>query len=709
MNNKKWCSKSEYNASLPLVISLADELKVTPVTALLLVNRGIKDKESAEKFLTMSESRMYDPFLLPDMDKAVSRILKAVRNKEKTVIYGDYDVDGVTSVSILYKYLEELGNRPTYHVPSRTKEGYGVNNEAIDSFKNEGVTLIITVDTGITAVEEARYASSLGIDMVITDHHECQDIIPEAAAVVNPKRKDSKYPFTELAGVGVVFKLISAIEEKLHKESGNAENCPANVIGKYIDLVAVGTVADVMPLVDENRLFVSLGLLAMKENMRPALEMLLESASSGQSGSEKKTSVTSSTISYTLAPRINAAGRMESAETAVELFLSDDKERAGALALQLCEINRRRQEEENIIVSSAIKKIGKLSDEQKIIVLSEEDWSSGIIGIVASRITERFGIPSILISFEGEIGKGSGRSISGINLVEALGSCSDLLIKYGGHSLAAGLSIEKDKLEGFTKRINEYIKQQTRGQCLVPTVEYETELESSQINVQQAREQMLLEPFGVSNPLPVFRFSSARVTDIMELSGGKHTKMTLQKEGEIFTALLFGTARNTLDCVIGDEVDVLFNMNVNEFRGNVSVQMIVKDIRLCKEIVTRQDRMRYESVMNGEAHYRDENFLPTRDEIATVYLYIKRKAGQSRDDYTVIREIMNACSGRMNYVKIRIIVAILIETGLLSAQSFDKWGEVYRFSVNYVKNKVDIEKSPIYVRLKASVKKREEC
>lgn len=706
MNKKQWCNKSSYGTGDETVIALAKELNVTPVTALLLVNRGITDKKSEEMFLSLSENYMYDPFLLCDMDKAVERILKAVGNKEKTVIYGDYDVDGVTSVSILYKYLEELGNRPTYHVPSRTKEGYGVNNEAIDKFKEEGITLIITVDTGITAVEEAKYAASLGIDMVITDHHECQDVIPDAAAVVNPKRRDSKYPFTELAGVGVVFKLISAIEMRLYQMRGDNGNYLSGVTKKYMDLVAIGTVADVMPLVDENRLFVSLGLSVMKNNMRPALEMLLESAQSSQGSSERKIAVSSSTVSYTLAPRINAAGRMESAETAVELFLSDDKERAHSLAVQLCEINRRRQEEENIIVNSAIKKIGRITDDDKIIVLSENDWSSGIIGIVASRITERFGVPSILISFEGDIGKGSGRSISGINLVEALGSCSDLLIKYGGHSLAAGLSIERGNLESFTKRINEYIKAQTEGKCLVPTIEYETELSSAEVSVNQATQQMMLEPFGVSNPLPIYMISSVRIADIMELGGGKHTKILVRKDGILHTALLFGVPRITLDFVIGDEVDLLFNMTVNEFRSNVNVQMIVKDIRLCNDTVTKQERQRYREITEGGVFYRDENFLPSRDDIAMIYLYIKRKTGQTRDDYIVIREMIQSTAGRMNYVKVRIIVAILIEMGLVNAQSADEYGDVYRFAVNYVKNKVDIEKSPLYVKLKGAMQKR---
>ncbi len=697
MNNKQWCCKSSFKTDSPEVISLARDMSVSPLTALLLKNRGINEKSEAEKFLNMSDFYIYDPFLMPDMKKAVDRILQAVKNGEKMLIYGDYDVDGVTSVSILYKYLEELGNTPLYHVPSRMTEGYGVNNEAIDSFAKMGVTLMITVDTGITAVNEAEHAKNLGIDTVITDHHECQETIPNAVAVVNPKRQDSIYPFKELAGVGVVFKLICAIEMTLFKERGDKGNYLEGVCRKYLDLVALGTVADVMPLVDENRLMVSMGLSLMKNSIRPAIKMLLESALNEKQG-EKKFLISSSTVSYTLAPRINAAGRMESAESAVELFLSNNENEARELAIRLCEINKRRQDEENSIVASAIKQIGKLDEETKIIVLSEDNWSSGIIGIVASRITERFSLPSILISFEGDIGKGSGRSIGGINLVEALHSCCDLLEKYGGHSLAAGLTVKRENLDAFVKRINEYVALQTKGRDIIPTIEYETELSPLEITVKEANEQLLLEPFGVSNPTPVFMLANARVSDIMELSAGKHTKLLLEKDGVTFTALMFGSSRSTLDLYIGEYVDVLFTMNNNEFRGTVSVQLIVKDIRLCSDTLTKQERARYTQIADGAQYGREENILPTRDEMAKLYIYIKGKCGNSKDLYITARELMSFC--KLSYAKVKFSVKVLADSGLVNVQSFDKRGDVYRFGINYVKSKVDIENSPYYVRLK---------
>lgn len=704
MSEKRWCQRSEYNVSSPEVIDLAVKLGVTPVTALLLFNRNVRDKESAEKFLKLSENYMYDPFLIKDMDRAVPRILSAVENKEKIVIYGDYDVDGVTSVSILYMYLSEIGNTPMYYVPSRVREGYGVNREAIDKLKGEGVSLIITVDTGITACEETKYAKTLGIDMVITDHHECPEVLPEAEAVVNIKRSDCPYPFKELAGVGVVFKLICAMEMTRSKKG---DNYLSPISEKYLDLVAIGTVADVMPIADENRLFVSMGLSAMKRHMRPCIRMLLEASGSKTSSSENP-SVTSSTISYTLAPRINAAGRMESAESAVEFFLSGDPEKANELAYRLCDINRRRQEEENLIVDSAVKKIGKITEDTKIIVLSERDWSSGVIGIVASRITERFGLPSILISFdENGMGKGSGRSIKGINLVEALSDSADLLIKYGGHSLAAGLSISKENLPAFICRINNYIKTQSGDISFVPTIEYEAELSSREISAAQVNEQAQLEPFGVSNPTPIYRINEVTVDDVMELSGGKHTKLTVSKEGISHPVLLFGVPRNTLDIVAGDKADILFCMSVNEYRSVISVQMIGRDIRLSNGSIAKEERERFVSLMAGEAHYRDEDLLPSRDELAMVYRFIKNKAGHTRDDYISIREIISSYGGKIGYVKAKTALCVLADAELINCESHDENNDIYHISINYVKNKVDIERSPLLIRLRGNTVKRD--
>ena len=450
-----------------LVEDISDKLGVLPLTAKLLVARGNDSVLKAENFITLEENRFYNPYLMPDMEKAVQRILEAVDKKESVAIYGDYDVDGVTSVSILYMYLERLGLSPYYYIPDRAGEGYGVNNDAIDTFHEKNITLMITVDTGVTAIDEVEYAKTLGIDTVVTDHHECQSQLPDAVAVVNPRREDSKYPFAELAGVGVVFKLICAVEKRICERAGRTDGNIKEICDKYIDLTAVGTVADVMPLKDENRLIVALGLDVMQKHPRIGLTALREAAADvGGKDVSQLRPVSSSVISFTIAPRINAAGRMASANKAVELFLCSSADEAKRTAEQLCDINRMRQEEENSIIEAALDKINNEFDFEKdtVIVLAQENWHHGVIGIVSSRITERYGLPSILISFdENDVGKGSGRSVKGINLVDALTYCSDLLVKYGGHELAAGLTIERKNYDEFVKRINDYARQRVEN------------------------------------------------------------------------------------------------------------------------------------------------------------------------------------------------------------------------------------------------------
>ena len=699
MKKKEWRSRGNYTCDTPEILALSGELGITPITSVLLFNRGLTDREKAEAFMDRSESSLYSPFLMKDMDRAADRILRAADCRENTVIYGDYDVDGVTSVSILYKYLTSLGMKLSYYVPSREKEGYGVNTEAIDGFRKQGTTLIITVDTGITAVAEAEYASGLGIDMVITDHHECQKELPKAYALVDPKRPDCPYPFTGLAGVGVAFKLICAIEMLRTPDADPAE-VTKRMCREYIDLVAIGTVADVMPLTDENRVLVGLGIDGMRENTRTAVAMLLSESGSKAFDGGTGAGISSSTISYTIAPRINAAGRMESASLAVELFLSDDPVKARELAARLCDANLRRQEEENKIVGEVSERIGKSALTDHVIVLASDGWSSGIIGIVASRITERYGIPSILVTFDGDIGKGSGRSVPGIDLVEELAACSDLLIKYGGHSLAAGLAIERKNLVLFRERINADIAKLTAEKDLTPVIEYECEIAPTDITLRQTSEQQKLEPFGVSNPAPLFCMDHVTVSDVMELGGGKHTRLTVTKDGISHTALMFGTRRDSLDIVTGDRVNLLFSISENRFRGNVSVQLIVKDIALdCKDDLS-EDRKIYDGIIKGGRFTREDDYLPSRDEIAQVYRYIRDRVGGYREDRISLRRTALDFSGRMSYIKIKLAAAVLISAGLISADSGDKSGDLYRFGINYVKSKTDIERDPLYVRLK---------
>ena len=424
------------------ILDISSKLGCSYVLASLLVNRGYDTVESADKFLKKGQEILHDPFLLNDMDKAVARILSAISNNEKITIYGDYDVDGVTSVSILYLYLEKLGANVEYYIPCRKGEGYGVSISALTKLKDDGTKLIITVDTGVTAIEEAKYAKSCGIDFLVTDHHECTDVLPEAVAVINPKRHDTTYPFPNLAGVGVVFKLLCAIESVYRNV--NMHEATKRISIDYSDLTAIGTIADVMPVTDENRIIIAYGLYRAERTDKIGLETLIRICRNGDGKiikSKSKKKFTSGFVGFTIAPRINAAGRISSASSAVELFLAKNATVAEKYAQDLCEINRERQFTENKIAEEAndfIEENGYFMN--SMIILDNAEWHHGVIGIVSSRVSDKYGVPSILISFEGNedpndpeaIGKGSGRSVPGMNLVDALSSCSDILEKFGG-------------------------------------------------------------------------------------------------------------------------------------------------------------------------------------------------------------------------------------------------------------------------------------
>jgi len=504
---RKWLVKASHSETekSAQVEKITKELGLCAPTVQLLLNRGCTDAVSCIDFLEKKTEQLHDPFLMKDMKKAAEHILEVAKAGKRIVIYGDYDVDGVTSVSILYMYLESIGADVGFYIPSRLGEGYGMSNDSLCKLHAEGCSMIITVDTGITATEEAKLILSLGMELIITDHHECYADVPEAYAVVNPKQQDCPYPFKELAGVGVVFKLLCAMEI-LNSPDLSTLEAVKMVADKYIDLVAIGTVADVMPLRDENRLIVSKGLHTVETAPRISLEALLN-ASVGDNKSTHKHKITSGYIGYTIAPRVNAAGRIRSASIAVDLFLSKDPVKARELAEELCEINKERQIEENKIIEQAFAKINAEHDfeHDPVIVLADESWHHGIIGIVASKITEKYSRPCILISFDdvgdgsgeitnedSDIGKGSGRSIKGMNLVDALTHCSDLLLKYGGHELAAGLSIERGKLEDFKQRINDFARGCFDSEQPVASLEAECELYPSDVSMQQAMFSTLL-------------------------------------------------------------------------------------------------------------------------------------------------------------------------------------------------------------------------
>lgn len=715
----KWVVAATHKqmSSDPTVQEISRELGIGLPTAQLLVNRGCKTPTNAREFLMKETEQLHDPFEMEDMDNAVYRILEAVEENEKIVIYGDYDVDGVTSVSVLYLYLKSIGADVSYYIPSRAGEGYGMSEGAVRKLSADGCRLIVTVDTGITAVSEAKLVEELGMELIVTDHHECHTEIPEAVAVVNPRRPDCKYQFKELAGVGVVFKLLCALEAVGNPEDTMVD-CVKRIASNYCDLVAIGTIADVMPICDENRLIVSYGLQMIDVIARPGIVELIE-ASRAESKYNTKPKITASFIGYTIAPRINAAGRIRDASIAVELFLARNRSEASPIAKRLCEINSERQSIENKIIDEAYAKIEATHDFEKdrVIVLENETWHHGIIGIVASRITEKYGCPSILISFEGEdksIGKGSGRSVRGLNLVEALGYCSELLVKYGGHELAAGLTVKRENLSEFRRKINEYAEKCLTESDLQPCIEADCELESSDVTMEQANELYYLEPFGVSNPEPLFVLKNVLLCDTAVVGGGKHTRLTLKIGSANVCAMCFKRTLEELSLYSGDIVDVMFNLEINEFRNQKSVQLIVRDIRLTEKQMNAEnsDIKLFSEIWSGKTpqslnleNRGSFDIVPTRDEFGAVYTLLKRELRLEHEVFSLraLLHLLKSGGTSINYIKLKFIILILRELGLLGVEVLreDEDEELYAFRYIPVKTKTELERSGIYRKLKS--------
>ncbi len=698
------------------IFKMAQAMNVSEIFAVLLRNRGYCSVEEAEKFLRLEKADFHDPYLLVDMDRAVSRIFTAIDQREKIYIYGDYDVDGVTSVTALYLYLKNLGADVGIKIPKREGEGYGVSSSVVKHMAAEGTSLIITVDTGITAHEEVLAAAELGIDFVITDHHECHAELPKAYAVVNPHRADCPYPFKELAGVGVVFKLLCACEIKRFGESGlSAVEAVKSICRQYADLTAVGTIADVMPVIDENRLIVSMGLHQLESPARPGLEALIEASSNRRNVEESKRKVTSGMIGFGIAPRINAAGRISDAIIAVNLLLEQDVERARDLAEELCEINRQRQIEENRIAQKAYEMIEDTVDLEKdlVIVLDSNDWHQGIIGIVSSRITERYGLPSILVSFCGNVGeehplddgKGSGRSVKGMNLVEALNYCEDLLIKYGGHELAAGLTVKRANLDEFRKKINEYARLHLADEGFKIRMEADCELNMTDLTMELAEELTLLEPFGVGNASPVFVMKNVNVKRITNIGAGKHSRLLLEKNGVCLTALYFGVSECELGFDVGDVIDVLFHVDINDYKNVRSVQMILQDARVA-EVFTKaltEQKQRYEEIRVGGNFRLCEDVLPNRDDFARVYKILRRefRAGNCIINQRDLMRLVNGSPENtpLNYIKLKYILRIMNELKICEVVELDR--DIYRYQICFNAAKTSIDKSSILKKLKS--------
>lgn len=718
--NKRWnikCSSDDAE----LILEISNTLGITKALAAVIVNRGYRCVDAAEAFIKKTQEILYDPFLLNDMDKAVERIIAAIKNNEKITIYGDFDADGVTSVSILMLYLERAGAQVDYYIPDRKTEGYGVTNYAIDRIREKGTELIITVDTGVTAVDEVEYANSIGIDVIVTDHHECTDLLPNAIAVINPKRTDTTYPFPYLAGVGVAFKLLCAIE---HKLTGNElSEAVKRVVYEYSDLTAIGTIADVMPVVDENRMLITMGLLRAEKTDKIGLAALIEHCRNGEGKTnyknKQKRKLTSNFIGYTLAPRINAAGRMGSADIAVSLFLANDSRIANELSLKLCEINRERQLRENKTADEALEMVKASGmEEYSIIVLDGLKWHYGVIGIVSSKVSERYGVPSILISFEGSddpndeeaIGKGSGRSVDGMNLVNALQQCDDILEKFGGHELAAGLTIKRKNLPEFKKRIEEIARKCFIGAEPEFVIDIDCELEGSDVNMELATQLSYLEPFGTSNMLPIFAMRNAIIDDVTPVGMNRHLRLSVSKDGYYFTAMLFSTTPQQFSLCVGDEVDIAFNLDISEFNGVSGLQISIKDIKPSERTAhfERVNEEIYQSVKNGEAALDCDYVIPSRDDFAEVYNLLRSSARLGKENYRYSRLLSEILKGNpssnINYVKLKFIIKVFRELNIVAIEEIDAL--TFAYHITFSKNKTSLDKSNILKKLKSMYPKR---
>lgn len=689
MLEKQWIVKSFDSKKAE---TLSSALGLCPLTARLLCVRGHDTVEKAKNFLSGNLGCNYDPYLLKDMDLAVNRIKKAIQEKQRICVYGDYDVDGVTSTATLCDYLVKKDVPCTYFVPDRAEDGYGLNMRAIESIASEA-DLIITVDTGITAVEEVEFAKSLGVDVVITDHHNCDGEIPKACAVVDPYRPDCEYPFKQLAGVGVVYKLLSAIE-------GNSET----IMQRYGDLIAIGTIADVMPVVDENRYITTLGLRRLCHSENLGLKALMARCNM-PCGDELK--INSAAVSFNLAPKINAPGRMKSANIAVELLLAEDRYIAEEIASELCAINKKRQATEQKIYEDARRKIERKGNSD-VYVLSSYQWHQGVIGVVASKITENYSSPSVLFSFEGDVGKGSCRSIKGFSMLDAIKACSDLLEVYGGHELAAGITIKRQNLEAFERRINDYAHDKIKTAHEAVCVDVDAEVNGSEIHLKQAYELCKIEPYGSLNPIPLLLLRDATIKNISPLSGGKHIKFDLECKGcrRPLSAVYFNMPHSEFKFYNGDCGDVLFALEVNTFMGRSEAKLIVKKMRSgasTKAWLEKQNQYYLSAVSDDNYDNLPLSAVPNLAQFRVLFKVLKQELGDQKRRLSLcyIRGQVKELEPSMDigFCALRIIMDVLKERELIEFEYCDD-GEILDIQLVPSYRKVDLDKAPLLIKIK---------
>ena len=674
---KKW-SVSELDKKMAKnLVSLYD---LPSFTAMMLTIRGITEKDDIERFFS-PETALDDPFSIKDMNKAVDKIKDAVIRYDKICVFGDYDCDGVTSTAILYSYLQSVFANVIYYIPDRNAEGYGMNKGAIDKLREQNVRLIVTVDNGISAIDEIAYANSFGIDVVVTDHHKPMDILPEAVAVVDPHRLDETCTFRDYSGAGLALKLITALEGD-----------DAMILENYSDLAALGTVADIVPLTGENRDIVKSGIMNLANTERPGLSELIQIAGISD--------ISTGAIGFKIAPRINAAGRLGNPYDALELFLTEEQDVAARKAEKLNSLNSKRQEIESVITKQII---DELTDNphltsERIIVVSSSGWNAGVIGIVSSKITERYGKPSIIISEDREICKASGRSVSGFSLVDAVFACSELLEKYGGHPMAVGFSIKKENIAAFRKAINDYANKE--AYMPLYSINVDCNLNPEVIDIDMVQQLKYFEPFGCNNPKPVLGLTRMRLDRISPVGGGKHLKLSASRGKSRLNLMLFSTTLEEFPYNEGDILDFAVNMDINQYQGKTGISFIVKDIHISDFDITSvmlhvQD---YELYLNGVLSDAAKNNYPTRDDFAAVYRYLK---SDPRKVYYIDALLYRVRNTFTSAFKLMIILQAMKEILLID---YTRDADKLYISVRNVNGKTFLRGSQIYRKLEEDIR-----
>ena len=662
---------------------------VSPLAALVLAGRGVRSPEQAAAFLAAGPDLLHDPLLLKDMDAAVERTRHALTNGETIAVYGDYDVDGITATCLLTAYLTSLGGKVIPYIPDRLSEGYSLNTDAITRLRLKGARLLITVDCGITNRREADFARGIGMDVIITDHHECKDELPRAAAVVNPHRPDCPYPFKHLAGVGVALKLALALTPEADRP---------RVLADYADLAAVGTVADVMSLTGENRAIVSIGLGQLAHTKRPGLQMLIR-----ECGLEDKV-ITASTIGFTLAPRINAAGRMGCPQVAARLLLTQESKEGSALAQTLCDLNRERQLIEQNIFAQCLELLEHRPELARgAIVLSGRDWHQGVVGIVASRLSERFRVPAFMICLDGEgRGKGSCRSYGELNLFQALEQCEELLEGFGGHELAAGFTILEENIDPFRTKMQAIAGRWSQEHSAVSSLQLDAVLEDAGLlTLENVEELQRLEPFGTGNPQPVFALNGVTVTALSPVGKGRHTRLKVSRDGLTFDAILFSCPPESTALQPGARADLAFYLQINQFRGSRTVQLTLVDLKAAPSLA-QLDRMLYDRWKQGDRFTSRElaMLVPERQDFVAVWRYLSAHAAADffrESPARLARNIARSSGQREIYCRTMICLEVLQERGLIR---FTLEPNLVQIRLQRLGGKVDLEASQIMLDLR---------